>query len=572
MKRFFPAVMAAALAAAGCSSSAPAPAPKAAPKPAAQTPGAPAKVGTPEYEAKTKERIDKLLGTGTPKDVDGDDVPTTGRETTTFQDAETGKTLMRVPKGPPYFAKDGKLFSGIVMLEGITLVREDAGAWYVEAPPPMKVLPQKKTAEGENLPALFEMPADEAELVTPKVSKETLRLEEISAGLPRSGIWRENFALGDVLGEGRPQIIAPPPRLSGYFLRIFRLAKDDAGAFRWREVKAEWDNPEDLPAAYGATNVGDFDGDGKLDIVFGGHGAGPTIAYNRGGGKFRVETAGLPRELSNRAIEVGDVNRDGRPDLLVISDDAEDSATGGRPTRVGNYLKGFDARLFLNEGGKFREVHEGLAGACFGYTAALVVPKDGKPFYSSACRYFGSRANLYEYDPAKEAFTYTGAKVVELFGYQAGSAAGVYHGRPAVFASYFKRSPSGSSRKVDGQGVSIYWRDANGEMQRKRVVKTLTFDAASPAIAAGDLNGDGLDDVVWADESTHKVRVLFQTPAGEFEELEAAREPSFTNHPTSLRIGDVDGDGRPDVAMMYQYLTEDETKSGGLRVFRTLAK
>jgi hypothetical protein len=44
------------------------------------------------------------------------------------------------------------------------------------------------------------------------------------------------------------------------------------------------------------------------------------------------------------------------------------------------------------------------------------------------------------------------------------------------------------------------------------------------------------------------------------------------NHPTSIRIGDVDGDGRPDVVMMYQYLTDDETKAGGLRVFRGLPK
>ncbi len=573
MKRYLPAVLAAALAAAGCSSSptpAPSPAPTPASQPTAAALGAPAKSGLSDADRKTREQVDKLLGVANPRDVEGEEA-SSERETTTFKDAETGKTLMRVPKGPPYYAKDGKLYSGIVVLDGVPLVREDAGAWYVEAPEALKIVPQK-AGEGENLPTIFEVPADEAELVTPKVSKEPLRFEEISAGLPRAGIWRENFVLGDVLGQGRPQIIAPPPRLTGYFLRIFRLDKDDAGAWRWHEVNAQWDNPDNLPAAYGATNVGDFDGDGKLDIVFGGHGAGPTIAYNLGGGKFRIDTAGLPRQLSTRAIEVGDVNHDGKPDLLVISDDAEDSATGGRPTRVGDYLKGFDARLFLNEGGKFREVHEGLAGACFGYTATLLVPKEGMPLYSSACRYFGSRANLYEYDPAKEAFTYVGAKVVELFGYQTGSASGAYRGRPAIFASYFKRTPSGGSRKIDGQGVSIYWRDESGEMQRKRVVKTLKFDVASPALALADLNGDGLDDIVWADESTHRLRVFFQTAAGEFEEMDAAREPVFVNHPTSIRVGDVDGDGRPDVVLMYQYLTDDETKAGGLRVFRGLAK
>ena len=571
MKRYLPAVLAAAFAAAGCTSSSPAAAPAPAPAPKASTSSEAPKVTETEAERQTREKVDKLLGVSNPKDVEGEE-RSTEHDTTLVKDAETGKMLMRVPKGPPYYEKDGKLFSGIVQLDGIPLVREDAGAWYVEAPPAMKVVPQKGGDGGGDLPPIFEVPADEATVVTPKVSKSTLRFEEISAGLPRAGIWRENFALGDVLGQGRPQIIAPPPRLTGYFIRIFRLDRDAAGAWSWHEENAQWENPDNLAAAYGATNVGDFDGDGKLDIVFGGHGQGPAIAFNEGGGKFRIATAGLPRELSNRAVEVGDVNRDGRPDLLVISDDAEGSQTGGRPVRVDDYLKGFDARLFLNEGGKFREVHEGLQGACFGYTATLLVPKEGKPLYSSACRYFGSRANLYEYDPAKETFTYVGAKVVELFGYQAGSASGTYHGHPAIYASYFKRTPSGGSKKIDGQGISIYWRDEKGEMQRTRVVKTLQFDAASPALAVADLDGDGLDDIVWADESSHKVRVFFQTAAGEFEELDAAREPTFVNHPTSIRIGDVDGDGRPDVVMMYQYLTDDETKAGGLRVFRGLAR
>ena len=46
--------------------------------------------------------------------------------------------------------------------------------------------------------------------MTPKPSAEPLRFEEMSAGLPRAGMWRENFDLGDVLGLGHPQIVAPP--------------------------------------------------------------------------------------------------------------------------------------------------------------------------------------------------------------------------------------------------------------------------------------------------------------------------------------------------------------------------
>jgi hypothetical protein len=276
--------------------------------------------------------------------------------------------------------------------------------------------------------------------------------------------------------------------------------------------------------------------------------------------------------MSTRAIAVGDLNRDGRNDLLAISDDLEWLNTRGTPTldKDSTYLRGYDVRAFLNEGAFFREVHGGLEGACFGYALALVEPNGrseaGLPFYASACRYVGSSSMLYEFDPKSEQFRFVGGGVVEGYGQHVGAAAGVYRGRPAAFAAWFKRSPYGAKPKIDGQGITVYYRQVDGKMAARRVLKTLQFESPSPAIAAGDLNGDGLDDVVWADESSHRLRVFFQTAAGEFEEL------AFVNHPTCLRIADVDGDGRKDVVLMYQYLTGDETRAGGFRVFRGLAK
>jgi hypothetical protein len=358
---------------------------------------------------------------------------------------------------------------------------------------------------------------------------------------------------------------------------VFRLDKDEGGKWRWRSAQLEFENPDKIDAAYGAATVSDMGGSGRLDIVFGGHGSGPAIAFNRGGGKFTVEARDLPRQMSTRAIATGDLNGDGRNDLLVISDDPERVKAGGKPSRDpgSGYLRGYDVRAFLNEGSYFREVHKGLEGACFGYALALVLPKDaasGLPFYSSACRYFGNNATLYEFDPKSEEFRYLGDGVVEGYGQHMGAAAGTYHGHPAAFSTWFKRAPYGASRKIDGQGITVYYRDTDGTMKSKRIVKTLKFDAGSPAIAAGDLNGDGLDDIVWGDESTGRLRVFFQRTDGEFEELAAEREPTFVNHPTCLRIADVDGDGHTDVVLMYQYLTGDETRAGGLRVFRGLAK
>ncbi|MEO8586085.1 MAG: VCBS repeat-containing protein [Acidobacteriota bacterium] len=570
MKVSLSALLAAVLAGAvGCSSatappaSAPAPPPKPAPTPAAAT-----------AEQQTNDRVETLLGLKAPvpraaEMGDEEEGPTT------VVDPQTGRKLMRVPKSKVYYVKNGLLYNAIVNLPGAPYVREDEKAYYIETGPDKPVAPapgEKKEKTPAELRPIVELPASEAAVVTPGVSKETFRFEEISTGLPTAGIWRENFALGDVLGTGRPQIVAPPPRLTGQYLRVFQLDKDETGTWRWRSAKVEFENPDGIDAAYGAATVADVDGDGKLDIVFGGHGSGPAVAINKGNGKFLVGAHGLPRAMSTRAVEAADLNGDGRVDLIAISDTGEWADAVGKPVLVGDYMRGYDVRAFINEGGNFREVHKGLEGACFGYAIAVVVPKEGLPFYSSACRYIGATATLYEFDPKKEEFHFAGTDLIEGFGPQAGAAAGTYRGRPAAYASYFKRTPSGASRTIDGQGITIYYRDVDGKMKSKRVLKTLEFEAASQAIAAGDLNGDGLDDIVWADESTHRVRVFFQTPAGEFEELAAAREPEFVNHPTALRIADLDGDGRKDVVLMYQYLTGDETRGGGFRAFRGLAK
>jgi FG-GAP-like repeat len=560
----------------GCSSTGPS-------APAAKTPAelkAESKAETAAEDAKRNERVKSLFGLQPPAEVSGED--TNEFQTTTIVDKETGKKLLRIPKQILYREKDGRLFHSVVSGgPGLLIVRQDEKAYFVIAPPDRPKPDPKKAGAPEpvDLEPIVELPASEAAVVTPKIWKGTFHFEEISEGLPRSGMWRENFDVGDVLGQGRAQIVVPPARLTANYVRVFRLDKGDAEdkKWRWRLADLTFDNPDKINAAYGAVTLADLDGDGKLDIVFGGHGAGPAIAFNKGGGSFKVETRGLPRQISTRAIAVGDLNGDGRQDLLVISDDPERITRDGQPEaeKGSDFVRGYDVRGFLNEGTYFREVHKGLEGACFGYAIALVVPKDAKdglPFYSSACRYIGSAATLWEFDPKSEEFRYLGDGVVEGYGQHVGAAAGTYLGYPAAFSTWFKRTPWGGSPKIDGQGITVYYRASDGKMAGKRIVKTLQFDAGSPAIAAGDLNGDGLDDVVWCDESTGRMRVFFQTLEGEFEELPSDREPTFVNHPTALRIADLDGDGHMDVALMYQYLTGDETRAGGLRVFRGLSK
>lgn len=593
MKVSLSALVAAALVAAvGCSSLPPTPAASAASgtapaaPPEASATAAPPPPSPPPAAGgnATTRRAEALLGLKPPAEIDEEQIKPEDSPST-FVDPKTGNKVMRVPKSAIYYVRDGRLFNAIVNEKvGVPLLSEDEKAYYIAAPggrvsgvgeeSKPKAARSGKTPNSDELESLhpiIEIPAEETEAVTPPVSRDSFRFEELSDGLPRSGMWRQNFALGDLDGSGRPQIVATPARLTSTGLRIFKLVKDEDGKWGWRSPKLEIENPENIGGAYGGVALGDMDGDGRLDIVFGGHGSGPAIAYNKGDLKFRIESRGLPKRMSTRALAVADMNGDGKMDILAISDTPEYTEVSGHPRNEDGYLLGYDARLFLNEGSLFREVHNGLEKACFGYAVTVVTPAEGAPFYASDCHYVGGRTTLFSYDRSAETFRYIGEGLLEPFALEAGVATGTYHGYAAAYTSYFKRSPEGATKPIDGQGISIYYRKGD-TMQRKRVVKTLQFDSPSPAIAVGDLNGDGLDDVVWADESTQRVRVFFQTAAGEFEELDPAREPTFVNHPTCVRIADVDGDGRKDVVLMYQYLTGDETRAGGLRFFRGLSK
>jgi hypothetical protein len=94
--------------------------------------------------------------------------------------------------------------------------------------------------------------------------------------------------------------------------------------------------------------------------------------------------------------------------------------------------------------------------------------------------------------------------------------------------------------------VSLYTSSPDGQFHRATAFST-TF--LPTRIAAADLSGNGLDDIVVADSLNDCVQVVFQQPDGSF------------SHPLTLPVGvapsdialvDVDGDGRQDIVVTDQ--------------------
>jgi hypothetical protein len=120
---------------------------------------------------------------------------------------------------------------------------------------------------------------------------------------------------------------------------------------------------------YGGAAVFDADGDGRLDILFL-QGAGPNTGVGNRlylqtpDGKFRDASAGSGLDFDgyNVGVAIGDIDNDGRPDVLITQ-------------FVG-------ARLLHNEGGgKFRDItaEAGIANPHWGASAAFVdYDRDGR--------------------------------------------------------------------------------------------------------------------------------------------------------------------------------------------------
>lgn len=533
---------------------------------------------TPEEQAKTAEKkrqVEEMARQLTDREAKEKAGAASLGEGEIVTDPVTGERQQRIEKSKVYRASGGRLFLGYLGDQfGFPILREDDKAWYVPAPKYRgSTVAQEESKAALGGATLRPLPEEEAEIAVPKRTSEKLRLEEISEGLPTGGMWRENFSFGDLEGNGRLEIVSPPPRLSGEELMIFRLEGD-----RWVKPPVTFEDPERIGFEYGGTACADMDGDGKVDIVFGYHGSGPAVAYNKGNYHFVVTAQGMPRPMSTRALAVGDLDGDGHLDVVAVSDMPEYTLVSraeaqgnfsARLAREGGYLPGFDARAFLWRNGKFEENHAGLGEACYAYGLALAAsPSDhGMPFFATGCQYYGNPTVVYQYDKDGSKFVPMQWEAGERFGLHGGAAVGTYRGNPAAFVTFTKTTPEGGTPNITSYGVTVLYR--RGETwSRKRVLKVAHDPVMSQGIAVGDLNGDGLDDIVFADNIERRLRIFLQRENGEFEELAQSLEPTFVNHVSCVRIADLDRDGHPEIVFNYQPLTGDTTRAGGLRVFR----
>ncbi len=395
--------------------------------------------------------------------------------------------------------------------------------------------------------------------ITPARESGRLRLQAVAAtGLPQSGLWRASFVVADINGDRIPDIIAPPSRLGDARLHVW-IGNGKGGFSAWplRFIENGKEDPT-FSLDYGGVAVGDIDGDGRLDIVAASHTTGLVSLFGNGDGSFRIVRTGLPirNEFSTQAVVLADADGDGKLDIIASAD----GVTGRSESQD-------QVRVYLYRGAKGWEYkRDGILGAFYSNCLhAWDFDRDGKTDVLTGSHFIGALTLLWK-NLGNGRFEPVSFPAVEIYSYHFATAPGTFgKARASAFADAYQMITN-QPENARATGITIYAFE-NGNWTRHRVWRKKSGQSLQYALAMGDLDGDGLDDVVFADSELNRLRIFFQKPDGTFVELAENEEPALDSPGQCIRLADVDGDGRLDIIVSKTVASYRPNDRGGWSVY-----
>lgn len=352
-------------------------------------------------------------------------------------------------------------------------------------------------------------PAEEVERIQASYQADSetvdqLKFERFDKGLPRSGQWRNGFDLADMNGDGHLDVVFGPSRKGRAHPNVFL----GDGKGNWQTWKAQY--PQ-APYDYGDVAVGDFDGDGKNDLVFGIHLRGLLVLRAVDGQSFEAWSEGVEIDVpgaggdatsfSSRAVETIDWNGDGKMDILALGEGPKGLKT--RPDKDGqnqliNTSRGFLVYVNNGDGSWTAQSLErtGLRRANFGDDFAYGdIDGDGKMDLVTTTRQLDSQEILATQGDG--GLDYQAVDAVRPKGFVDSVELGDMNndGRLDIVLSYRSRE-----LKQWRTGIDILYSGADGKLTAKPLV-VIDGQGGLGALELGNINQDDRLDVVAADSN-----------------------------------------------------------------------
>ncbi|MEA2473725.1 MAG: hypothetical protein QOE06_1640 [Thermoleophilaceae bacterium] len=350
-------------------------------------------------------------------------------------------------------------------------------------------------------------------------------------------------------------------------------------------------SPVAVGSSPGGVAAADFDGDGIADFAVTNSGADSvTVDRGTGGGAFvagATPSTG-PAGSAPRGIVIGDLNEDGKPDMIVAN-----CAGGCGGSGVGNLAVllntstvgtiSFAAAVGYTAGtnpqipvvGDFDlDGNQDVAVANRGTNDVSVLKGDGFGALTAGATL---STNVAPEGLAVGDLNGDGKDDLASSDFGPGPASGAYsvmlNTSAGGLLSFAPTSSVGTGTQPKGIALSDLDRDGNldmilaeGASQQVRTfagVGNGTFttgatlgDGPGPstytpvAVTTGDLNNDGKTDIVTASQADDGVRV--EIGRGSVTSFSVSHSQGAGDDPVALAVGDLDGDTRPDVALVNQ--------------------
>src|SRR5436309_3526137 len=380
------------------------------------------------------------------------------------------------------------------------------------------------------------------------------------------GLSPSSVVVGDVNGDGKPDLLVGNIYMgNGNYSRgsVGLLLGNGDGTFLG---PVSFDSGGEY--AYGVA-VGDINGDGKLDLFVANFCADSTCAsggvavfLGKGDGSFQPVVTYGSGGLDSYSVAVGDVNEDGKPDLLVANYYSAD----------GNYYSNGTVGVLLGNGdGTFQAaVSYGSGGSGPVSLAVGDVNGDGKPdlLVANQCASSDCTNGTVGVLFGKGNSTFGRVVSYESGGYQASwvAVADVSgDGRPDLLVA----NQCASSNNCANGTIGVLLQNADGSFQTAVSYPSGGYYAYS--LGVSDVNGDGKPDLVVANQCATNsscangiVGVLLGNGDGTFQP--ALAFSSGGKFAFSVAIADVNGDGKPDLLIANEYASTANQSTGTVAV------